>query len=328
MFLVPDPVHSGGLRVKILDFGIAKLRPEQSVGGASVTRAGTTMGSPAYMAPEQCYELGLVTDRADVYALGIILYELIAGRPPFIADMPAEVLVMQAKMSPPPLQQLAPTVPRAVEALVERMMQKKAETRPSMAEVLAALTQLQTETPRQGPGTLAQPAAGKSLRIPTVALALVTVTCLLAAGLLLRQLQRRPVETPRNVTPPPTSVTTPPATAVQPAPVRCEVSSDPSGVQILDAVTERLLGTTPTTLNLERNAQPLKVVLRKAGYQERLVSLDRTRDVVRSESLLPLPRKPRPVGGSGTASPSTSPGPSTNPARTKPGKDELLAPSL
>ena len=106
---MPDPVNAGGLRVKILDFGIAKLRPEQSVGGAAMTRAGTTMGSPAYMAPEQCYELGQVGDRADVYALGIILYELLTGRPPFVAEMPAEVIVMQAKATPPPLKQLAPT---------------------------------------------------------------------------------------------------------------------------------------------------------------------------------------------------------------------------
>jgi len=339
VFLVPDPVHEGGVRVKILDFGIAKLRPDQSVSGASVTRAGSTMGSPAYMAPEQCYELGQVTERADVYALGIILYELISGRLPFRAEMPAEVLVMQAKATPPPLSQLAPTVPANVEALVHRLLQKKAESRPSMAEVLATLSQLQSEVARgRGQPSAARPTAGLPSN-GTRALVLVTVVSLLAAGLLLRLMLRAPNGSPRSTptaplakpnTPEPSSLGSVAApTQKQPATVQCEISSDPSGVQIVDAETDKLLGTTPTKLLLDRSTQPQKVVLRKPGYQERLVPLDRTRDVVRSESLLPLPRKTRPTGSPGTSTAPATPNnqPTTSP-KTKPGKDELLAPAL
>lgn len=338
VFLVPDPVHSGGLRVKILDFGIAKLRPEQSVGGASVTRAGTTMGSPAYMAPEQCYELGHVTERADVYALGIILYELLAGRPPFIADLTAEVLVMQAKVSPPPLRQLAPDVPIVVATLVHQLLEKKPENRPTMAELLAKLTDLQATLPlatkrARGPGS-----QGRGSQLPTQVLALVTVVCVLGAGLLLRQLMRPPprATTQTNADAGIAASTTGQTVAKSTNPagqnadtVRCEISSEPSGVQIFDAQTDRLLGTTPTTLNLQRNPQAQKVVLRKAGYQERTVSIDRTRDVVRSESLLPAPRKSR-SSGAGTSPGSTNPSGTSQPTspKTKPGKDELLAPSL
>ncbi len=341
VFLVPDPVHAGGLRVKILDFGIAKLRPEQSAGGASVTRAGTTMGSPAYMAPEQCYELGQVGDRADVYALGIILYELIAGRPPFLAELPAEVLVMQAKVTPPPLHELAPDVPSSVEALVHQLLQKKADSRPSMAEVLATLTRLQSETPRAAGRSPTRRGSSSPATVTTRALAVVTVVCLLAAGLLLRQMLKAPpaVSSPSRPTRVPTATdpgageagkpATQPATTNAAGQVQCEITSDPSGVQIIDAETDKLLGTTPTALSLTRSAQPQKVVLRKAGYQERLVALDRTRDVVRSESLLPAPRKPR----TGSATPATtngagSPGQQAAPPRSKPGKDELLAPAL
>ncbi|HNN93536.1 MAG TPA: serine/threonine-protein kinase [Pseudomonadota bacterium] len=329
IFLVPDPVNASGLRVKILDFGIAKLRPEQSVGGAAMTRAGTTMGSPAYMAPEQCYELGQVGDRADVYALGIILYELLAGRPPFVAQMPAEVIVMQAKATPPPLRQAAPDVPEPVASLVHRLLQKQPEARPSMAEVLTALVRLQSSELKSAPGSATSLGRGQTQWVTPI-LALITALALVGAGLLIRMLLRpAPVATPvRNLVPPPSSVPTPPIPQSA-ATVLCEISSEPSGVQIIDADTEKLLGTTPVTLKLPRSERPQRVILRRAGYQERTVMLDRTRDIVRSESLLPAPRKARPATAGSTATP-TSPttAPSPPPPRGKPGKDELLAPSL
>ena len=80
LFLVPDDGRPFGARVKVLDFGIAKLRGELSGGGAK-TQTGSVMGTPPYMSPEQCRGITEEIDhRTDIYALGIILYEMLAGR--------------------------------------------------------------------------------------------------------------------------------------------------------------------------------------------------------------------------------------------------------
>lgn len=330
IFLVPDPVHAGGLRVKVLDFGIAKLRPEQSVTGAAMTMAGTTMGSPAYMAPEQCTESSRVTDRADVYALGIILYELLAGRPPFLAELPAEVMVMQARVSPPPLGQLVPNLPAPVESLVHRMLNKTPDKRPSMADVIDALSRMQADPKLLAKGKSRRGGmfgAGPDQRIATL-LTGVTVLALLGTGLLVRHLMQPPSGAGRTApthsgsAPPDASTgTTAVPSATQPATIRCQISSDPSGAQIVvtdsddDGAAAEVLGVTPVTLQLARSDQPLRVVLRRSGFQDRPLTLDRTRDGVRSESLQPVARRTRSAG----------PG-SHGPAR--PGKDGLLAPSL
>src|ERR1700712_3443235 len=86
IMLVKDSAMPGGERTKLLDFGIAKLRQEYQGGGDQVmTRAGVMMGTPLYMAPEQCRNASDVDDKADVYSLGVMLYRMLAGKPPFSA---------------------------------------------------------------------------------------------------------------------------------------------------------------------------------------------------------------------------------------------------
>ena len=78
LFLVPDPMSPGGERVKVLDFGIAKLRPDWSGSDGAKTRTGVIFGTPAYMSPEQCRGLNDEVDGAtDIYALGCILFEML-----------------------------------------------------------------------------------------------------------------------------------------------------------------------------------------------------------------------------------------------------------
>jgi serine/threonine protein kinase len=83
IFLVRDPDMLGGLRPKILDFGIAKVTEAQRIGGVSKTRTGAVLGTPTYMSPEQCRGTGEIDARSDLYAVGCILYEMLVGRPPF-----------------------------------------------------------------------------------------------------------------------------------------------------------------------------------------------------------------------------------------------------
>jgi serine/threonine protein kinase len=144
IMLVADPEAPGGERAKLLDFGIAKLRAElnESEDTRHVTMAGTLMGTPTYMSPEQCRGSGQVDDRTDVYSLGILLYLLIGGRPPFVADGPGEVMLMHMTQAPPPLSSLAPETPLELVTLVHQMLQKERSDRPSMAEVSGRLLQL------------------------------------------------------------------------------------------------------------------------------------------------------------------------------------------
>jgi serine/threonine-protein kinase len=97
VFLVPDPDMVGGERVKVLDFGIAKLAGDTS--GGLRTRTGSVIGTPIYMAPEQCRGAGNVDHLADIYALGIMLFEMLCGRPPFAAAGLGELFAQHCSRS-------------------------------------------------------------------------------------------------------------------------------------------------------------------------------------------------------------------------------------
>ena len=142
IMLVPDPELPGGERVKVLDFGIAKMS-EHLGGKPNATDSNVVMGTPAYMAPEQCKGAKLVTDRADVYSLGIMMYQMIAGRPPFVAEAAGELLIMQVTEPVPPLDKFAPGTEPSFVALVHSMLAKDAAARPSMDMVVASLQQIE-----------------------------------------------------------------------------------------------------------------------------------------------------------------------------------------
>ena len=112
--------------VKVLDFGIAKVLQNTHGDGQIKTRTGVMIGTPTYMAPEQCGGDGEVCDRTDVYALGIMMYEMLSGRPPFIGDQDAQIIGKQLFAQPTPLQTLVPTVDAPLAALVHRMLAKPA----------------------------------------------------------------------------------------------------------------------------------------------------------------------------------------------------------
>ncbi len=138
---------AAGPRMKLFDFGIAKLDDagEAAAGGVPAwrTRTGVRMGTPEYMAPEQCDESGSVGAPGDVYSLGVTLYELLAGRLPFSAALAIDTMALQLRAQPPHLGELAPWLPPELVALVHRMLAKHAAERPSMAEVARRLEALQ-----------------------------------------------------------------------------------------------------------------------------------------------------------------------------------------
>ena len=116
LMLLPGP------KVKIMDFGIARLE------SSSLTQAGTVVGTPTHMAPEQL--MGIPADgRADIWSSGVILYELLTGVSPFLAETPAAVMhnVLQADPAPP--SSLNPAIPRGFDPVVARALAKKADER-------------------------------------------------------------------------------------------------------------------------------------------------------------------------------------------------------
>jgi serine/threonine-protein kinase len=136
LFLVPDA--PGAERVKILDFGIAKIRRSGFAGGTLRTQSGLIMGSPAYMSPEQCKDSADVDLRSDIYSFAVIIYEALAGRTPFVAATGTEMLVMHLTVPPPPLR--LEDVPAHLEAAVMRALAKeRADRFDSVASFVRAL---------------------------------------------------------------------------------------------------------------------------------------------------------------------------------------------
>ncbi len=150
LMLVADPVAPGGERVKILDFGIAKLtRPEDRGGVKTDTQA--VMGTPLYMSPEQCAGAGGVDAKSDVYSLGCVLYEVMAGRTPFVADGAGRLIGMHLYQQPEPLSSRAAKLPTGVSDLVHRMLIKDKAQRPSMNDIADDMGRMLSKLSGGGP---------------------------------------------------------------------------------------------------------------------------------------------------------------------------------
>lgn len=133
----PDNIilHStaSGLRVKVLDFGIAKLRDDTA---SHLTQTGSVMGTPHYMSPEQC--LGEELDnRADIYSVGVVLYEMLCGRVPFNSPISTAVVVQHVNQPPPPLRGINPGISPQMEAAVLHALAKHRDGRPQTASAFA-----------------------------------------------------------------------------------------------------------------------------------------------------------------------------------------------
>ncbi|WP_067833589.1 protein kinase domain-containing protein [Actinomadura kijaniata] len=153
-------------RVKVLDFGIAKMMGQSST---RLTATGVAVGTPSYLAPEQA-EAREVDARTDLYSTGCVLYEMLTGRPPFVADHPSAVLIQHLTRPPAPPSELVPGLPPGWDAVVLRALAKKPSDRfadaPAMREEILALAARRPAAPPATRHDIAAPQDGRTARLP------------------------------------------------------------------------------------------------------------------------------------------------------------------
>ncbi|HTT63962.1 MAG TPA: serine/threonine-protein kinase [Bryobacteraceae bacterium] len=126
---------------KVLDFGIAKIREAHwAAGGTTLTRTGTSIGTPAYMSPEQAMgKTGEGLDgRADLYSLGVVMYEMLTGELPIKAESEVQMLIGQINTPPQPIRARRPELPEGIGAVVMRCLEKDPARRPASGAALIA----------------------------------------------------------------------------------------------------------------------------------------------------------------------------------------------
>lgn len=174
-------IVSAGDRITLTDFGLAK-----GTGSATLTSSGALVGTPAYMSPEQARG-DEIDYRADIYSLGVVAYEMFAGRPPFTGN-PLSIIMAHASQTPPPLRQFRPDLPAGVEAAVMKALAKEPAERYATAGEFAAVLRQALTKPAPSPTTqpvseaARTPAAGRSRLVWGIAGTIAVVTLIVGLG--------------------------------------------------------------------------------------------------------------------------------------------------
>ncbi len=149
----PDNVLLSGGSAMVTDFGVAKALSASTIAGTDgLTSVGMALGTPAYMAPEQASADPLVDHRADLYAWGVMAYELLTGQPPFAGRPPQALMVAHINEVPEALAKRRPSVPARLASLVMKCLEKRAADRPQTAgEIVQALEAIGTPSGESRP---------------------------------------------------------------------------------------------------------------------------------------------------------------------------------
>ncbi len=174
----PDNVLLSGRHAEVTDFGVAKALSEAAHESDAITSTGMAMGTPSYMAPEQAAAEPNVDHRADIYAVGVMAYELLAGRAPFVGATAQQVLAAHMTETPDPLDKHRANLPPGLAECVDRCLEKNPADRWQSAEEL--LRQLETVT-TPSLGTIPIPLVRRTSKPKTRIVALGATVILVAA---------------------------------------------------------------------------------------------------------------------------------------------------
>jgi serine/threonine-protein kinase len=311
VFLVPDPSTAMRLRVKVLDFGIAKLTDSGAT--SAKTRTGALLGTPAYMAPEQCRGLSNLDHRADVYSLGCMMYEMAAATQPFVGEGMGDVLAAHIYEEPKPVQEIAPQISAQLASIIARAMAKKPDHRYSSMDdleadlaairlgvgqlagtvaanssivVSASVTRSRTTLSSAASELTATRERDRGRRLPILAVvgALATAGAIAFTVVAIRRdraiapLQagqpQPPKPEPRDVRP----MTKPEMAPLASANVSIAINSVPSGAEILRRSDGARLGVTPWSTEITRSAGHVAYTLRAPGFHHEEVDVDTSED--------------------------------------------------
>ena len=146
--IVPSRQRGGGEQIKLLDFGIAKLVESQGAPVRTITTA--LMGTPTFMSPEQCRGAGGVGDKSDVYSLGVLMYLMLSGRPPYVGVSLFDTLQKVQHSEYVALRVINPALPRDLETICHKCLEKRISDRfANSQELVAELERFQRGLPIQ-----------------------------------------------------------------------------------------------------------------------------------------------------------------------------------
>ena len=178
----PENIMLSGRHALVMDFGVAKAVSE-ATGRQSLTTVGVALGTPTYMSPEQATADPHVDHRADIYALGVMAYELLTGRPPFTGNTPQQVIAAHVTQAADPVSRHR-AMPAPLADLVMRCLEKKPADRPQSAqELLDRFEQLATPSGGMTPTGTAPYRVVRHFRIPLVAGAAAVALLVVLGGL-------------------------------------------------------------------------------------------------------------------------------------------------